>query len=81
MTRRAQSPIGTGAPPAETGAAPAKRGSGIDATMRPVPISRDLYESLVEYFDNIADADTDSDGVHPNEEMRLLTHLREAAGE
>lgn len=41
----------------------------------------DLIEALQaceEYFDNRADADCDQDGYIPNEEMKLLTLVRDA---
>lgn len=37
----------------------------------------EVLQECAEYFDGKADADTDSDGVHPNREMRLLTSIRE----
>lgn len=33
-----------------------------------------------EYFDNIADAEYDQDGLAPNREMRLLVEVRNALG-
>ena len=41
----------------------------------------DLLSALLEceaYFDNRADADCDQDGFIPNEEMKLLSEVREA---
>ncbi len=40
-------------------------------------ISEDLYNDLIEYFDNRADADGDSQGFYPNEEMKLLSQLKQ----
>jgi hypothetical protein len=40
-------------------------------------IPNDLYEELIEYFDNKSDADGDSQGRTPNKEMQLLGRLRE----
>jgi hypothetical protein len=34
-----------------------------------------LLESLYEYMDQRADADADSDGQYPNEEMRFLVEI------
>lgn len=36
-----------------------------------------LLCDLDEYFDDRADADCDQDGFVPNEEMKLLTRIRE----
>jgi len=39
----------------------------------------DLINDLIEYFDKRADADGDSEGFHPNEEMQLVSRLRLAS--
>lgn len=36
-----------------------------------------LLSDLDDYFDDRADADCDQDGYIPNEEMKLLTRIRE----
>jgi hypothetical protein len=36
-----------------------------------------LLSDLDEYFDGRADADCDQDGFIPNEEMKMLTRIRE----
>ncbi len=44
-------------------------------------IINELLGTLIDcedYFDNRADADCDQDGFIPNEEMRLLSSVREA---
>jgi hypothetical protein len=38
-------------------------------------MNEDLLIRLIEYFESRADADGDSEGMYPNEEMRLLTEL------
>jgi hypothetical protein len=38
-------------------------------------MNKELIEKLIEYFESRADADGDSEGMYPNEEMRLLTEL------
>jgi hypothetical protein len=40
-------------------------------------MNEDLLIRLIEYFESRADADGDSEGMYPNEEMRLLTELQE----
>jgi hypothetical protein len=42
-----------------------------------IPIPEHLYNELIEYFDDISDADGDSEGFHPNKEMQLLNELEQ----
>jgi hypothetical protein len=39
------------------------------------PTDLDLLDRLIEYMESRADADGDSEGIYPNEEMRLLNEL------
>lgn len=51
------------------------------AMERAAKLIRVMIEALdacEDYFDNRADADCDQDGYIPNEEMKLLTLVREA---
>lgn len=40
-------------------------------------MDKDLLNDLIEYFENKADADGDSEGIYPNKEMQLLTRIRD----
>ncbi len=46
--------------------------------MKQIKISEELYDELVEYFDNRSDADYDAERYIPNKEMFLLNWLRVA---
>ncbi|WP_234839285.1 hypothetical protein [Sinorhizobium medicae] len=43
-----------------------------------IPVLLEALQECEEYFDNRADADCDQDGYIPNEEMQLLTLVRDA---
>jgi hypothetical protein len=44
-------------------------------------IDETLYNQLVEYFDNRADADGSSEGYSANKEMKILSELKSAEAE
>lgn len=44
-----------------------------------ISIPESLYNQLLDYFDGKSDADGDSQGMYPNEEMKLLTELETCA--
>ncbi|MFQ6184410.1 hypothetical protein ACLMJV_20990 [Sinorhizobium meliloti] len=71
---------GTNIPDKEIGNVATKHALGVVFAAKETGLAK-LREALQEceaYFDNRADADCDQDGYIPNEEMKLLTIVRDA---